>query len=124
MKNFIAIIILLGISFLIFHFTKTGKTEKPKALVKKECFWVGGQDGGYWVEILNFNRKDTIVASLYIEKSGDFFQTNTYVNHDSGTMNYPTFQELQTSSNFVSESQFQILLNRKYYTYKNIDIKN
>lgn len=83
MKNFIAVIILLGISFLIFHFTKTGKIEKPKALVKKECFWVGGQDGGYWIEILNFNRKDTIVASLYIEKSGDFFQTNTYVNHDS-----------------------------------------
>ncbi len=120
-KYFIAGSIVLVI-FLIYSLVKNKeqKMEVPKILNTKKCFWVGGKDGGYWVEVLYFNNRDSIIAKLYTEGIGSCFEKNVYVSPDSNLIKNDKPIDLVNSSNAVSQRQFQIKFGNKYYTYMNI----
>ena len=81
-KGIITSVSILLLCIIVFFFLTKKKAETPFKISFKNCFWVGGKDGGYWVEILKFNNKDSIIANLYSESSGDSVGRFIYLNSD------------------------------------------
>lgn len=85
----------------------------PPELISKNCFWIGGHSGGYWVEIIQYNKKDSITVNLYLETSGDSVGKFTYIAREKNNLPF----NLKDETVFVTESQFQIKSRGKYYNY-------
>lgn len=88
--------------------------------------WLGGCDGGYWVEILDLKndcKSIYIKCNVYDEDSGTLeFTQNYLLKNPPKILNKITKKKLYRYSNFITEDSYVLVLldkNGKYITLDN-----
>lgn len=81
---FLSVFIIIILTVFKIEFNSFNNYPERPEKVSKTAIWAGGADGGYWFDLVNYDKKNKVyLITIFEEKKGEVVLDGKFIQKDS-----------------------------------------